>query len=517
MQQPRRFVGGQVLCLGVVTCLLAACSDSKDSDGDQNGGTAGAATSSGGNPMSGGSGGSTGGSVTGGTSAGGAIPGNGGRPAQGGTGSGGAARGGAFGIGGVAMGGAAAGGAANGGQAAGGTPAGGSGNGGMPSGGSAAGGMSSGGSPVGGAPDGGTVNAGGSLAGSAGAVPIEGGASSGGTGEFQGGAGGEQGGNGGEQGGAPPADATIIPDPSWDCGMPDGIVSPTRGELVLSATLELREIHEVGTTPYGERRFLDVSGGSMTGDGIDAQVMTGGMDLELTLSNGSVELEQINVLQVGGAYVLMRVCGVAAPGDSVVRIVPDFEIANNNSNAWLNTGEFVGTRVIDEQAGTIELSIYDVSGVTGDAPEITITDPTGVDNQPWNCAQASGSKGDIVLDENVGIGNSQSVGESKRGNRNIIPITGGSFSGRLTGTVLPGGADFQMLSGTATLDARYTLQTDDDEIILVRNCGPMGAMVPTFEAPTEGAASFLNANTFLADDPQGGGAGAVRIVFHERL
>jgi len=56
----------------------------------------------------------------------------------------------------------------------------------------------------------------------------------------------------------------------------------------------------------------------------------------------------------------------------------------------------------------------------------------------------------------------------------VIPITGGRFSGeRLSGRVLPGGADWQVIraDGVADLDARYTLETADGALIYVRNKG----------------------------------------------
>jgi hypothetical protein len=64
------------------------------------------------------------------------------------------------------------------------------------------------------------------------------------------------------------------------------------------------------------------------------------------------------------------------------------------------------------------------------------------------------------------------LGDVGKGGRRIVPITGGNFEGpRLRGTVLPGGADWQILrgDGVAELEARYTLQTDDGALISVRN------------------------------------------------
>jgi hypothetical protein len=65
------------------------------------------------------------------------------------------------------------------------------------------------------------------------------------------------------------------------------------------------------------------------------------------------------------------------------------------------------------------------------------------------------------------------LGDTPLGRRRIIGITGGSFSGRISGRVLPGGADWQLIraDGTADLDARYTLETADGALIYVVNRG----------------------------------------------
>ena len=68
----------------------------------------------------------------------------------------------------------------------------------------------------------------------------------------------------------------------------------------------------------------------------------------------------------------------------------------------------------------------------------------------------------------------QELGDAPQGRRRIIGITGGRFSGeRLSGRVLPGGADWQLVraDGVADLDARYTLETSDGALIYVRNRG----------------------------------------------
>jgi uncharacterized protein DUF3237 len=60
------------------------------------------------------------------------------------------------------------------------------------------------------------------------------------------------------------------------------------------------------------------------------------------------------------------------------------------------------------------------------------------------------------------------------GQRRVIGIAGGTFDGPLmSGEILPGGADWQILQpdGTALVTARYVLRTRDGELILVNSRG----------------------------------------------
>jgi hypothetical protein len=79
-----------------------------------------------------------------------------------------------------------------------------------------------------------------------------------------------------------------------------------------------------------------------------------------------------------------------------------------------------------------------------------------------------------LLKAEITLAAPQELGDSPLGRRRIIPITGGTFRGeRLSGRVLPGGADWQVIrgDGVAELDARYTLETEDKALIYVRNFG----------------------------------------------
>ena len=167
----------------------------------------------------------------------------------------------------------------------------------------------------------------------------------------------------------------------------------------------------------------------------------------------------------------------------------------------------------------MKISAYDVSGVAV-APDaknsLHVTKPADVQDQPWNYRKAAASekKGDQLISENVTLGASQSVGATPKGNLNIFPITGGTISGKITGKVLTGGADYQNLANPMTIDARYLWQTSDGEVIIVRNGGSMGLLAPAFEVRLDSKYEWLNKGVYLSSNP-GMGAGGVGLTFYD--
>ena len=311
----------------------------------------------------------------------------------------------------------------------------------------------------------------------------------------------------------------LVPHGSWNCGMAEGIPNPESGSLIFQVQMKLDRVADIGKTQFGYRRVAVGQEGAVAGPKLSATVMSGGLDLELTLSNGMIEVEQILVLKTtDGKYIYVRSAGTGAAANDV-RIVMDFEAPNASEYAWLNSGKYVARRSLDRTAKTLTLRVYDVSGVTlklDAANTIRIAKPNGVPAQPWDYRRkgATEQQGEMLIKESVTLSPSQSVGASKRGNRNIIPITGGELSGRIGGRVLAGGADYQNLSNPATIDARYLWQANDGEIIIVRNSGPFGALVPAFEARADGPYAFLNAGLYLSSNP-GMAAGGVGITMYD--
>lgn len=81
---------------------------------------------------------------------------------------------------------------------------------------------------------------------------------------------------------------------------------------------------------------------------------------------------------------------------------------------------------------------------------------------------------EFAFEATVNLDAPQELGMTAYGKRRIIPITGGTFVGpNIKGIVLTGGADWQTVraDGTADLEARYTLKTEDGALIYIQNKG----------------------------------------------
>jgi hypothetical protein len=139
---------------------------------------------------------------------------------------------------------------------------------------------------------------------------------------------------------------------------------------------------------------------------------------------------------------------------------------------------------------------------------------------------------EFVFEEIVKLGQARAPGDTARGGRLIIPITGGTFEGPgdgegIKGTVVPGGWDWQLrrADGCTEVEADYFLETDDGVLINVVNKGAIcpgegGARRPVrthpvFEPPL-GKYQWLGQSAFVGTlelaPPEHGPA--VRIRFY---
>jgi hypothetical protein len=89
-------------------------------------------------------------------------------------------------------------------------------------------------------------------------------------------------------------------------------------------------------------------------------------------------------------------------------------------------------------------------------------------------ASAPALRTEFVFEAYVKVDKPLVVGQSAQGLRRIVPISGGTVRGpALTGSVVPGGADWQFVRPDGVLDvhAMYTLKADDGTLIMVDNRG----------------------------------------------
>ncbi|BBC72440.1 conserved hypothetical protein [Altererythrobacter sp. B11] len=136
---------------------------------------------------------------------------------------------------------------------------------------------------------------------------------------------------------------------------------------------------------------------------------------------------------------------------------------------------------------------------------------------------------EFAFEETVLLGQAVAPGDTARGGRLIIPITGGTFEGpEIRGEVVPGGWDWQLrrADGCTDVKADYFLKTDDGVVINVVNtgviCPPAAGQAPppvrthpVFEPPL-GKYEWLGKSAFIgtlemAPDSK---VSAVRIRFY---
>lgn len=74
----------------------------------------------------------------------------------------------------------------------------------------------------------------------------------------------------------------------------------------------------------------------------------------------------------------------------------------------------------------------------------------------------------------VQVGPPRTLGLTPFGQRRAVPIIGGRVSGdRISGTILPGGADWQTISpdGLSDFEARYAFETADGALVEIVDAG----------------------------------------------
>lgn len=126
-----------------------------------------------------------------------------------------------------------------------------------------------------------------------------------------------------------------------------------------------------------------------------------------------------------------------------------------------------------------------------------------------------------IMEIHVKCDKALAVGNGGAGCLNVIPITGGTITGRYKGRVVPGGADWSTIrSNGAHAFAKYLLQMENGEYIAVENEGILNndttkiRTSPKFYANENGQYSELNKGIYVASlEVKSEGAGVIIYVY----
>jgi hypothetical protein len=147
-----------------------------------------------------------------------------------------------------------------------------------------------------------------------------------------------------------------------------------KSQPIFTIHAELETIMNLGHTPYGERRVIGITGGTVSGAKLNGKVLPGGADWQIIRTDGAADIQaRYTIESDSGARILVDSAGLRhgppdvtarlAKGDNVdpslyyFRTVLRFETADRSVD-WLN-------RILALARGTrepraVRLDVYEV-------------------------------------------------------------------------------------------------------------------------------------------------------------
>ncbi|SNS15526.1 MULTISPECIES: DUF3237 family protein [unclassified Azospirillum] len=141
----------------------------------------------------------------------------------------------------------------------------------------------------------------------------------------------------------------------------EAVPSPSL-RLVLQARVTISPAVEVGDSDHGKRRFIPITGGSFTGEGIKGEVLAGGADWQLDRPDGVRELDALYSLRTDdGAVIIVHNKGLSVPDPRYLMTIPAFH-APAGKYEWLNRRVFVGRVSPVPGGGAVIISVFAAEG-----------------------------------------------------------------------------------------------------------------------------------------------------------
>jgi hypothetical protein len=136
----------------------------------------------------------------------------------------------------------------------------------------------------------------------------------------------------------------------------------------------LGDIQKLGNTPYGERRIIDILGGTVEGERLKGKVLSGGADWQIVRADGVVHLTARYTVETdSGGQILVNAEGYRhGPAEVMARLARDetvdpalyyfrtfmrFDTADLPSS-WLNRILAIGYGA--RQKGAVRIEVFEV-------------------------------------------------------------------------------------------------------------------------------------------------------------
>ena len=144
---------------------------------------------------------------------------------------------------------------------------------------------------------------------------------------------------------------------------------------IFTIQAELAGILNLGATPYGERRIIDILGGTVTGPKLKGRVLPGGADWQIIRADGAADIQARYTIETeAGNRVLVSSDGLRhgpkavleslVRGDKVdpalyyFRTVMRFETSDDPEVSWLNRILALASGM--REARGVRLDVYEV-------------------------------------------------------------------------------------------------------------------------------------------------------------
>ncbi|MFH1241082.1 MAG: DUF3237 domain-containing protein [Pseudomonadota bacterium] len=145
--------------------------------------------------------------------------------------------------------------------------------------------------------------------------------------------------------------------------------------MLYTSVIEVEPPLQVGHSPYGERRIINISGGAFSGPRLSGRVLAGGADWQIIREDGIVEVEARYTLETrdraliyvsnrglrhGPKEVMERLASgeEVDPGEYYFRTIPIFE-TGAPSYRWLNG--IVAIAAGERRPDSVIITVYEVT------------------------------------------------------------------------------------------------------------------------------------------------------------